>query len=270
MAAFRMNLAAQRLQQLQLLHLWEGREALMMRRSHIQRGRWPTLWHRATTTRLEKMSSRRPPTTCPAASLAAFRAASRAPRYAWSKVGCAPRVGAAVPQVLMDELNADLELLDDEVDGYLVKDADEVALKQRVWEEMNKECAAARLLPACPEGHLRLVTSRAHAQSGPLAPSVQRRQCCERAVAAGTWTSKLQNRLPATRCGPRVAAAGVAAGGVAAGGVAVGGVAVGGVAGGGVAVGGVAVVERVPRLCLARAPHLLASKGATRRDVGCA
>jgi len=40
---------------------------------------------------------------------------------------------------LMAELNEDLETLDDEVEGYLITDAEEVQLKKRVWEEMNRE-----------------------------------------------------------------------------------------------------------------------------------
>jgi len=39
----------------------------------------------------------------------------------------------------MEELNEDLDTLDDEIDGYIIYDADEVALKTRVWEEMNKD-----------------------------------------------------------------------------------------------------------------------------------
>ena len=38
----------------------------------------------------------------------------------------------------MEELNADLEGLDDDVETYLIRDKEEVQLKTRVWEEMNK------------------------------------------------------------------------------------------------------------------------------------
>ena len=38
----------------------------------------------------------------------------------------------------MDELNDDLEALDDEVESYLITDKEEVQLKTRVWEEMNR------------------------------------------------------------------------------------------------------------------------------------
>lgn len=39
----------------------------------------------------------------------------------------------------MAELNDDLEGLDSEIEGYLIQDADEVALKTRLWEQMNKD-----------------------------------------------------------------------------------------------------------------------------------
>jgi len=40
---------------------------------------------------------------------------------------------------MLEEMNADLEQLDDEVEGYLIKDNEEVQMKTRVWEEMNRE-----------------------------------------------------------------------------------------------------------------------------------
>jgi|TARA_B100000524_G_C23607969_1_gene355111 hypothetical protein len=39
----------------------------------------------------------------------------------------------------MEELNSDLAALDSEVECYLITDAQEVASKQAVWEELNKE-----------------------------------------------------------------------------------------------------------------------------------
>ena len=46
---------------------------------------------------------------------------------------------AEAQQALMDELNEDLAALDTEVEGYLIMDAQEVEIKTRVWEQMNRD-----------------------------------------------------------------------------------------------------------------------------------
>lgn len=47
--------------------------------------------------------------------------------------------GELEQEALMEEMNADLDTLDDEVDCYLIHDESEVEIKERVWNEMNRE-----------------------------------------------------------------------------------------------------------------------------------
>ena len=45
---------------------------------------------------------------------------------------------------MIAELNDDLEKFDDEIDCYIIRDEEEVQLKTRVWEEMNREYLEAQ------------------------------------------------------------------------------------------------------------------------------
>ena len=106
-------------------------------------------------------------------------------------------------EALMAELNDDLEDLDDEVDAYLI-DQEEVELKKRVWERMNKDYLDA-------QADKEAARNEAMAQGQAVGPSAprpsqskrQRREAAE-ARAPGTVAEAVAGELRRNKLSSRI------------------------------------------------------------------
>ena len=107
-------------------------------------------------------------------------------------------------EALMAELNDDLEDLDDEVDAYLITDQEEVELKKRVWERMNKDYLDA-------QADKEAARNEAMAQGQAVGPSAprpsqskrQRREAAE-ARAPGTVAEAVAGELRRNKLSSRI------------------------------------------------------------------